>query len=118
MSRHPRADLYMADRARGLTYRQIGEKYGVTGQSVQICCAKQGESPRKYLTPGNCIWPNLRVWLNADRERAERFFRAMKGTTIRDILKGIRQPKKNVIDRMLAITGMTYEEMFKEEDHG
>lgn len=118
MSRHQKTDLYMADRARGLTYREIGEKYGVSGQSVYTCCAKQGAMPKKVISFKGCIWPNLRRWLNEDRGRAERFFLAMKGTTILDILKGIRQPKKDVIDRMIAITGMTYEELFREEDYG
>lgn len=116
MSKHTRADRYLADREKGMTYRQIGEKYGVSAQAVQSSCAMQGETPRKALSPRSCIWPNLRKWLNADRTRAERFFQAMQDCTIRTILKGGQQPKKNVIDRMLKITGMSYEELFREEE--
>lgn len=116
MSKHTRADGYLADREKGMTYRQIGEKYGVSAQAVQICCARQNEMPKKSFSAKSCIWPNLRKWLNTDRARAERFFQAMQGCTIRTILKGGQQPKKNVIDRMLKVTGMTYEELFREEE--
>lgn len=116
MSKRTRVDGYLADREKGMTYRQIGEKYGVSAQAVQICCARQGEMPRKALSARACIWPNLRIWLNADRARAERFFQEMQGCTIRMILKGGQQPKKDVIDRMLKLTGMSYEEMFAQEE--
>jgi hypothetical protein len=60
MSKHERADMYMADRARGMSYREIGRKYGVSAQAVQSCCAGQGEMPRNVIDPRSCIWPNLR----------------------------------------------------------
>lgn len=118
MSKHPKADLYLADRAKGMTYRQIGEKYGVTYQSVYITCRNVDGTYKTVIGPKGCIYPNLRAWLNQDRERSKRFFQAMKGCAIREILKGAQMPKKNAIDKMLALTGMTYEELFQEEDYG
>ena len=120
MSRHPKADLYLAERKKGMTFREIAEKYDVSYQSVHSTCTKQdGSYCLKIISKRGCIYPNLRSWLNADRARRDAFFLAMKGCSIREFLKGERQPKKDAIDKMLAITGMTYEEMFaEEEDHG
>lgn len=116
MSKHPKADMYMADLDLGMTYREIAEKYGISRQAVYVTCTKVGGAPSfKIITQTGCIWPNLRAWLNADRERQKQFFRAFEGCSIRDCLKGIRQPKKHEIDKMLSITGMTYEFMFAEE---
>lgn len=117
MSKHPKADLYLEERANGLTYRQISEKYGVSYQSVHSTCTKVDGTYKTVITSCGCIYPNLRIWLNQDRRRRDAFFQAMEGCTIRDILKGIQQPKKNIIDKMISFTGMTYEELFKEDDH-
>lgn len=117
MSKHPKADLYLAERAKGLTYRQISEKYGVSYQCVHSVCRNVDGTYKTVITEKGCIYPNLRRWLNKDRRRRDRFFKAMRGVTIRDMLNGSRQPKKDTIDKMLALTGMTYEELFKEDDH-
>ena len=118
MSKHPKADLYLADRAKGMSYREIAEKYGVTYQSVHATCTSVSGEYKKLISRNGCIYPNLRAWLNQDRQRSDRFFQAMRGCCIREILKGSQMPKKNVIDKMLAITGMTYEEMFREVSDG
>lgn len=117
MSKHPKADLYLADRAKGMTYRQISEKYGVSYQSVHATCSSVDGTYKTVISSRGCIYPNLRSWLNKDRRRRDRFFQLMKGCAIREILKGTQMPKKNTIDKMLALTGMTYEELFQEDDH-
>lgn len=116
MSKHPKADAYLADRAKGMSYRQVAEKHGVSYQAVYACCTKQDGRWKKTISDKGCIYPNLRTWLNADKPRQERFFRAMKGCCIRNFLNGTMEPKKNVIDRMLKLTGMRYEEMFAREE--
>lgn len=118
MSKHPRTDQYLADRENGLSYRQISEKYGVSYQSVHSAVCLVDGSYKTVISERGCIYPNLRSWLNQDRQRSDRFFQAMRGCCIREILKGSQMPKKNVIDKMLAITGMTYEEMFREASDG
>lgn len=117
MSKHPKADLYLAEREKGLTYREIAEKYGVSYQSVHAtCCSVEGAYQMIIIERG-CIYPNLRKWLNEDKNRKKRFFEQVKCCGIRDVLKGEKQPRKGTIDAMLRITGMTYEEMFMEDDH-
>lgn len=119
MSRHPKADLYLDERKKGMTYREIADKYGVSFQSVHSTCIRQDGTYRVHIIhKKGCIYPNLRKWLNEDRVRRDAFFKSMKGYPVREYMKGERQPKKNAIDLMLKITGMTYEELFKEEDYG
>lgn len=118
MSRHPKADLYLADRRKGMTYREIAEKHGVSYQCVHTVCTRVDGTYRNRISEKGCIYPNLRHWLNKDRRRSAGFFKAMKGYSIRDFMNGTRQPKKDAIDKMIALTGMNYEELFREEDYG
>ena len=86
-------------------------------EATEKFCVNVDGTYKTVITEKGCIYPNLRRWLNNDRRRRDRFFKAMRGVTIRDMLNGSRQPKKDTIDKMLALTGMTYEELFKEDDH-
>lgn len=115
-NRATRAKIYLEDRKNGMTYREIAEKYGVSYQSVHSCCTRQDGTYHTSVSPKGCIYPNLRRWLNADKNRRDRFFQEMKCYSIREYIKGVRQPKKDAIDKMLALTGMTYEVMFAQEE--
>lgn len=115
-NRATRAKLYLEDRKNGMTYREIADKYGVSYQSVHTCCTKVDGTYHIKVNRKNCIYPNLRAWLNADKDRMKRFFQEMKGCSIREYMRGEMQPKKDIIDRMLALTGMTYEVMFAQEE--
>lgn len=115
MKKGRKVDLYLADRANGMSYRQIAEKYGVSYQAVHTSCVAAGIAPYKLISDKGCVYPRLRDWLNEDKIQRDRFFRDVKTSSIRLILNGSMQPKKDVIDRMIAITGMAYEEMFREE---
>ena len=109
----------MADYEKGMTYREIAKKHGVSFQSVHSTITRIDGTYRVYaVSKKGCIYPNLRAYLNQDKDRQNRFFRDMEGYPVREYMRGERQPKKNAIDLMLKITGMTYEELFKEEDYG
>ena len=110
-----KVDMYLEDRERGMTYQEIAEKYGISRQAAHMSCMQAGGISYNPISERGCIWPNLRKWLNADKERQDRFFQATNYCCIRHILSGKQQPKKNVIDHMMKITGMTYEELFAEE---
>lgn len=123
MSRHPKADLYRAEREKGKTYREIAEMYGVTSQAVSIACGNQKGYQFRAWTVDRCVYPNLRNWLNENRVSLKEFIRRMdclpSGTTeakLRSYLNGKAYPRKKVIDRMLAITGLTYEQLWEVDD--
>ena len=122
MSNHPRADLYLAERERGLSYQQIADKHGVSIQAVCMACAMQGGYFRPY-TEDTCVYPYLRRWLNENRINRNEFIRRMglipRGNeNIRFGLyfRGEHYPSKQTIDKMLAVTGLTYEQLFYRED--
>lgn len=117
-------ELMRADRAQGMTYKQISEKYGVSKQRVQqlvggdtkhaICCFRG-------ITEKDCIYPNLRKWMNDNKISKAELCRRMYGTShpqcqdrLRVYLKGLTNPTKLNIDRLIKVTGLTYEELFKE----
>jgi transcriptional regulator with XRE-family HTH domain len=118
-----RADLYIADRNAGMTYREIGKKYGISHQRVhQVCTGKRGPKFRPYK-PEECIYPNLRRWLNENEVNRSEFVRRMEfeviGNRVAEAARwftGERYPYKKSIDKMLAVTGLTYEELFWEGD--
>lgn len=118
-----RADLYIADRNAGMTYREIAAKHGVSHQRVQqACTGKRGPKFKPYK-PEECIYPNLRRWLNENEVNRSEFVRRMGfeviGNRLPETAKwftGKGYPTKKSIDRMLAVTGLTYEELFWEGD--
>ena len=73
-------------------------------------------------TEHSCIYPNLRRWMNENRvnryELLERMGYVADGRSyynIRDILTGRVLPKKDKIDLLIKVTGLTYEELFYQE---
>lgn len=123
MSRHPRADLYVAERAKGKNYREIAQMYGVSYQVVAAACGKHSPNLFKPFTEKQVVYPNLRRWLNENkvgkREFARRMGNVPGGNEIGNLASwfcGKAYPSKKTIDLMLKITGLTYEELFMRED--
>lgn len=97
----------------GCTMQEVGEKFGVSKQYIQTLFPALGRcGGRGY------IYPNISKWMYENR---------VSGTAFADLLdvspsvasywfRGIHEPKKCFIDRVLAVTGMTYEEAFYEDN--
>lgn len=122
MSRHPKADLYLAERAKGLTYRQIADKYGVSHQTVAMACAQYAPGHFRPFNSKQVIYPNLRKWLNDNKVCKSEFLRRMGKVgygesvqTLGDWFRGRSYPTKQNIDLILAVTGLTYEKLFEIE---
>lgn len=105
-------------RDQGLKYREIAEKFGVSKQYVCMVCSKRNPA---YFTPidDKCIYPKLRDWMNENKISRNEFVRRMGLTThtgnisrFGSYLMGEAYPRKQYIDKMLDVTGMTYEELF------
>lgn len=118
-SRHPTADKYLADRVSGMTCREIAEKYGVTRQAVYQATSKYKETQFKKVTPEQCIYPNVRDWMNKNKVSKNELKRRMGLTTaagtsalLGRYLKGTKYPLKQTIDKLLKVTGLTYEQFF------
>ena len=120
---HPRADLFRAERAKGKTYKEIAEMYGVSHQRVAQVCCRQKDHQFRPFTEERCIYVNLRNWLNENKislsEFARRCSNTVNGPTLNrfgGILRGSNYPNKQTIDKILAVTGLTYEQLWEVDD--
>lgn len=117
-----KADLYVADRMAGMTYAAIAKKYGVSRQAVNMACAKYTPGHFKEITNERCVYPYLRKWINENKVVTSEFIRRLGllpvtrnyGRVYR-YLSGKGYPTKPVIDKILAVTGLTYEQLFFRE---
>lgn len=115
-------DLYKADREKGMTYREIAEKYGVSKQVVGIACSKSDPNYFRYITRKQCIYVGLRDWMNDNKVSGMALVRMLgynaepsEYSRISAYLKGRSSPKKHIIDKLLEVTGLPYEELFMED---
>lgn len=122
VKRHTKAAVYMADRERGMTYHQIAEKHGVSRQAVAQACSKYSPGHFRPYTAEQVVYPNLRRWLNENKVSRSEFVRRMgllpEGSNldhVRNWFSGRYYPIKRVIDSMLEVTGLTYEELWEVE---
>lgn len=122
--RADRAELYRSERAKGLTYQQIADKYGVSHQRVAQVCCRQKDGNFRPFSEERCIYVNLRNWLNENKvslsELIRRCGNTANGTTLGrfgQYLRGANYPNKQTIDKILAATGLTYEQLW-EVDNG
>lgn len=119
---HPKADLYIAERDAGLTYREIAEKHGVSYQCVAQSCSRYSDFNFKAYRREEVVYPNLRRWLNDNKITRSEFIRRMGNVVcgnahsqISEWFRGKRYPTKSSIDKILKITGLTYEQLFADE---
>lgn len=100
-----------AMRLDGQSFQTIGDKFGITRQRAQqIMEASTRARPRVY----NWIYPNVVKWCNENNCTAAHLAEKCGITShyLSGIMGGKRNPSKNVIDKMLKATGVTYEEFF------
>ena len=113
-------EIYREEREKGLTYREIADKYGVTRQNVAQCCAKYNPKHFHIWTERMCIYPNVRKWLNENKISKSELVRRMgvrvhagTNSVVSSYLRGEHYPPKQTIDKLLSVTGLTYEKFFK-----
>jgi transcriptional regulator with XRE-family HTH domain len=118
-----RYEEYRAERAKGKTYQEIADMFGVTRQAVGQACRKSQPARFRFLTPENCIYPLVRKWMNDNKITRAELCRRMgyetiggnNVTRINAFLKGENSTTpKAFIDRVINVTGLTYEEIFQQ----
>lgn len=119
---HTKTAAYIADREKGMTLQQIADKNGVSKQYVAQVVGKQSPKGFRVITE-ECVYPNLRKWMNANKVSRAELCRRMGITSepsniarLRTYMNGRADPPKRTIDKMLQVTGMTYEVLFYRED--
>ena len=102
----------------GMTYDEISQYFGVSKQAVHQMSGRRG--PGDGLHEGTLRkvkYPGLRNWLLTNRVCIRDLERACGGASrFHSCLIGPCDPSKKSIDAILAATGLTYEECFKEEE--
>lgn len=110
----------MALREQGMTYREIAKELGISHQAVSQTLAKSKESQFKKLKPEKCVFVGLRNWMNENKVSIGELTRLcgilpQPNSRIRfsHYLKGENEMRMGTIEKILEITGLTYEEGFK-----
>ena len=118
---HPRTDMALGLRAKGLKYKEIAEIMGVSFQCVANMCGKSNPSHFQIISD-KVVYPNLRKWLNENKVSMSEFIRrcghvpyGQGHARYRSWMYGENDPSKRIIDRCLEVTGMKYEELFYRE---
>lgn len=107
-------------REQGLKQREIAEMFGVSIQYVSLVCGK-GNPARFVPVSSNCVYPNLRKWMNENKVSKSELLRRMgmdvntsNSLRLGAYMLGETYPRKPYIDKLLAATGLTYEVLFYE----
>lgn len=110
-------------RDKGFTYDEIGKQCGISKQRVQQIIGKESKGTFRALTADRCIYDGIRLWMNANRITVTEMTRRLYGNTFPENYHRTRARLcgqkhdigKSFIDKVLAITNLTYEEAFKQE---
>ena len=104
-------------RLEGKTFQQIGDAFGISKQAVKqsIGCTGGGGTVRR---PDKIIYPTIADYMvrrniNYNDLAPEC---GVSRSGLRHFLQGQGGGSKYVIDRILEVTGLTYEEAFKERE--
>lgn len=97
----------------GVSKAEIARQLGISRQAVQLCLPKTRQMNRERKV----VYPNILVWMEASGcDYIEMSRRAgMNVNTLRGALAG-ENSTKAVIDKILAVTGLSYEQAFCRED--
>lgn len=112
----------LADRDAGMIYRDIAEKHGISSQYVGRICGKYNPNKFRYITEVGCVYPNWRAWMNRNKVSGFELLRRMEVETstnnsvrLHSYMRGERSPRKQYIDKLLDVTGMSYECLFSDK---
>ena len=102
----------------GMTYYEIGQQFGISKQAVHQLATRRG--PGDGLHEGairKVKYIGLRNWLLTNRVPIRDLEKMCGASSFHASLIGKCHPTKRTIDAILAATGLTYEECFKEEEN-
>jgi len=114
MTKEQKIEAYSM-RLDGQTFQTIANKFGVSKQYIQQILPR--ENQRLNMAIDSCIYPNISAWMRENNCGYSAIAKSVgvKTESIRQALSVRRNCRKNIIDAILGITGMTYEEAFWRE---
>lgn len=108
-----RAEVIQEMRKKGMTYEEIGEVFGISKQAVY-----QAAHPGDGFHAGAVMkvsYTGLRKWMLDNRVTFTMLGELCGRPRLYGSIVGKTEPRKDTIDAILKVTGLTYEECFKEE---
>ena len=124
-------EIYARYMAGGVTQGQLAQEYGVSFNTVSVLIRKinSGKTARGYDEPRgkastNAVWPGLEKWRLEHNVTIEDMAEAagINRSTLQLLWNGRYRnekkqmeygPRMSTIDKLLALTGLTYEEAFR-----
>jgi hypothetical protein len=113
-------EIYRAERKKGMKYREIAEKHGCSYQNVAQACSVMDENHFRLLSEDDVVYPNLRRWMNENKVNRTEFSRRLgrgypsnNHGAVSTWLSGKCFPQKRTIDKIIEMTGLTYEELWE-----
>ena len=107
---------------RGLTQTEIAEIVGVSRQRVAQICGKYHPGHFKEIREDGCVYPIWRQWMNDNRITRTELIRRMGlpyhaqiSSLVSNWMRGRNYPTKESIDKLIAATGLSYEQLFYRE---
>ena len=99
----------------GLTYEKIGEIFGISKQAAQQASRTGLKDYFHENTIQKVKYAGLRKWMLKNRMSLSKMEQATGMSRLYKTLTGACEPRKKTIDAILSVTGLTYEECFKED---
>lgn len=101
----------------GNTPKSIAEDFGIKREKVYKII-NQANKPKPKRPPFVGVYPNIEKWMKENgmgiTKLAQECMLSYEG--LRRILKGYDGCTRKVIDRLIGVTGLTYEVLFYRED--
>lgn len=111
-------------RNKGFSYEEIGKIMGISHQRVHQIIGKGNKALFRPIKPTGCVFDGIRQWMNENQISISELVRIIYGNTcpenynrIRSYLTARNDIRKTLIDKILSITNLTYEEAFKRSDN-
>ena len=109
---------FIADRASGMTFEEIGKKHGVSKQYAhqEICKFVRAGQGRRFVST-KFRYPTLAHWLN---QNSMSVLELSKNTdvsmaTIYRLMRGLTV-SLSTVQKILSFTGLTFEELFEAQE--
>ena len=101
---------------KGMTYEEIAEIFGVTRQAVHHALTRTPGDNFRESTVRKIRFVGLRNWMLKHRVNLVELEKRCGDKRMACLTNSQFNPSKKNIDAILAATGLTYEECFKEDE--